>query len=247
MPAEQFSGKVALVTGAANGIGRAIALALAREGATVIACDVNPSEPPAGGRSFTANLADEAAQDALLHQLGPALAELDIFVHCASPRRHESETALSVTDEQWDGMLNVNLRAGFRLARAIGRAMRARKAGNMVFITSLHAYTPRNLPHYSASKAGLTMIVKEFARALGPYGVRVNAIAPGAIGGGGFQANPALARKIALGRLGTADDVANATLGLLDNRFSGYITGTTLVVDGGLALYNWLDAPEPPN
>ena len=74
--------------------------------------------------------------------------------------------------------------------------------------------------------------------------MRVNAIAPGAIAGGGFAADPALAAKIAMGRLGSADDVANAALGLLNDRFNAYVTGTTLVVDGGLALYNWLDAPS---
>ena len=85
------------------------------------------------------------------------------------------------------------------------------------------------------------MLVKELAKALGPYGVRVNAIAPGAIGGGGFTPSPALVAKIPMHRLGTADDVAQAALGLLNDRFNGYVTGATLVVDGGLGLYNWID------
>ena len=243
-----FAGKKALVTGTASGIGRAIAQALAREGATVLGCDWDQAAGAAavvdGMQFFTADLASDTGQDALLAHANQTLGAIDIFVHSASPKRREEQTALAVSDEQWDLMLNVNLRAGFRLGRAIGTHMRKRQSGNLLYITSLHAHTPRNLPHYSAAKAGLTMLAKELARALGPYGVRVNAIAPGAIAGGGFAADPALAAKIAMGRLGSADDVANAALGLLNDRFNAYVTGTTLVVDGGLALYNWLDAPS---
>lgn len=115
----------------------------------------------------------------------------------------------------------------------------------MLFVTSLHAETPRNLPHYSASKAGQTMLVKELARAFGPDGIRVNAIAPGAIPGGGFDANAAgadrLARCTSLRRLGKLEEIASMAVALLADRFSGYVTGTTVVVDGGLALHNWIE------
>jgi NAD(P)-dependent dehydrogenase (short-subunit alcohol dehydrogenase family) len=115
--------------------------------------------------------------------------------------------------------------------------------GRMLFITSLHAYAPRNLPHYSATKAGQTMVVKELARALGPYGIRVNALAPGAIPGGGFDADTtALEKMIPMGRTGTPEDVAGMAIALLCDRFSGYVTGTTVAVDGGIALYNWIPA-----
>jgi NAD(P)-dependent dehydrogenase (short-subunit alcohol dehydrogenase family) len=114
--------------------------------------------------------------------------------------------------------------------------MKARNIkGRMLFITSLHAHTPHNLPHYSAAKAGQTMLVKEFARALGADGIRVNAIAPGAILGG---AN--VAKMIPLGRTGTPEDVADMAVALLCDRFSRYVTGTTVTVDGGLSLYNWI-------
>ena len=114
----------------------------------------------------------------------------------------------------------------------------------MLFITSLHAETPRNIPHYSASKAGQTMVVKELARALGPAGIRVNALAPGAVPGGGFNAAAfKFDGKIPLGRLGKAEDMANMALALLSDRFSGYVTGTTVAVDGGIALYNWIPLP----
>jgi 3-oxoacyl-[acyl-carrier protein] reductase len=111
----------------------------------------------------------------------------------------------------------------------------------MLFVTSLHAASPRNLPHYSATKAGQTMLVKELARGLGADGIRVNAIAPGAIPGGGFEADKAaLEAMIPLGRTGTPEDIADMAVALLCDRFSRYVTGTTVVVDGGLALYNWI-------
>jgi NAD(P)-dependent dehydrogenase (short-subunit alcohol dehydrogenase family) len=163
-------------------------------------------------------------------------------VHSASPRRFESETALAVTEAEWDSMTSVGLRAGFLLGQAAGAHMKARNVkGRILFITSLHAYTPRNLPHYSATKAGQTMIVKELARALGVDGIRVNAIAPGAIPGGGFDASIAsFAKMIPLGRTGTPEDVADMAVALLCDRFSRYVTGATFVVDGGLSLYNWI-------
>ena len=106
-------------------------------------------------------------------------------------------------------MVNTNVRSGFFIARELGRRMQAIAKGGgikgrMLFITSLHAETPRNIPHYSASKAGQTMVVKELARALGPAGIRVNALAPGAVPGGGFNAAAFdFDGKIPLGRLGT--------------------------------------------
>jgi 3-oxoacyl-[acyl-carrier protein] reductase len=246
-----------LVTGAANGIGRAIAAALAAEGARVVLADFNAEQGEAAAASlraaghdacfFATDLSDASAPAALFAAAHAALGRISIFVHCASPRRQETETALEVTTEEWRRMVTVNLEAGFALGQLAGRHMRDTAAqaprGRILYITSLHAETPRNLPHYSASKAGLTMVMKELARALGPHGVRVNAIAPGAIAGGGFQANPALAAKIALGRLGTAEDVARMAVGLLADRFAGYVTGTTVVVDGGLDLSNWIATP----
>src|SRR5262249_56367533 len=93
-----------------------------------------------------------------------ALGSISIFVHSASPKRHESETALAVTDAQWDAMTAVGLRSGFLLGQAVGAHMKERKIkGRMLFVTSLHADTPRHLPHYSATKAGQTMVVKEMA------------------------------------------------------------------------------------
>jgi NAD(P)-dependent dehydrogenase (short-subunit alcohol dehydrogenase family) len=254
-----LSGERALVTGAASGIGRGIACAIAREGARVLLTDIDPTRGEDVAQTLRAEghdarfvAADLAARDGperLLDTVLGELAHVSIFVHSASPRRMEADTVLGVGDEAWDAMLSVNLRAGFALARAVGREMMAHGVkGRMLFITSLHAGTPRNLPHYSAAKAGQTMLVKELARALGPHGIRVNAIAPGAIPGGGFDAKAAgldrLARCTSLRRLGTPEDIAGMALALLSDRFSAYVTGTTVVVDGGLALHNWIEPPE---
>ena len=121
--------------------------------------------------------------------------------------------------------------------------------GRMLSITSLHAETPRNLPHYSASKAGQTMLVKELARALGPHGIRVNAIAPGVIKTTGTAQYPPelleVARKATpVKRMGTPEEIAGMAVALLADRFSAYVTGTTVVVDGGIALHNWIEPPE---
>src|SRR5215470_7824052 len=138
----------------------------------------------------------------------------------------------------------VNLEAGFHLARELARKLIAAKApGSFLFLTSLHAGTPRNLPHYSTSKAAMAMLVKELAKTLGRYGIRVNALVPGAIAAGGFVADPALAKHIPLGRLGQSDDLAPMALAVLSNRISAYITGAAIVVDGGLSLTNWFDPP----
>lgn len=242
-----LEGDTALVTGAASGIGRGIARALAEEGARLLLSDL--AEAPGqvlarelGAGFVAADLADPAAARALFTQAERALGTVSVLVHCASPRRHEAETMLAVSEAEWDAMVNVGLRAGFVLGQAAGAHMQARGVkGRMLFITSLHAQSPRNLPHYSATKAGQTMLVKELARALGASGIRVNAIAPGAIPGGGSAADvAAFEKKIPLGRTGTPEDIAAMAVALLSDRFSRYVTGETVAVDGGLALYNWI-------
>jgi NAD(P)-dependent dehydrogenase (short-subunit alcohol dehydrogenase family) len=223
--------ETALVTGAAGGIGRGIAAALADEGASVFGADLAEADLSRAGEA--ARLAQEA-----IRRLG----RVSIFVHAASPRRQEAQKALAVSEAQWRGMLEVNLNSAFVLGQALGLHMKDNGIkGRMLFVTSLHAHSPRNLPHYSAAKAGQTMLMKELARALGPHGIRVNAIAPGAIPGGGFAAPQAMADKIPLGRFGTPADVAAMAVAVLSERFGAYVTGATIVVDGGIALHNWID------
>jgi NAD(P)-dependent dehydrogenase (short-subunit alcohol dehydrogenase family) len=244
-----LDGDTALITGAASGIGRGIAKALAAEGARLVLSDIADDAGRALARELDAaflpaDLADPPAARALFDAASDAHGPFSILVHSASPKRHERETALAVSETEWDAMVTVGLRSGFVLGQAAGRHMRERKVkGRMLFVTSLHAYSPRNLPHYSATKAGQTMVVKELARTLGRDGIRVNAIAPGAIPGGGFDADvSALEKMIPLGRTGTPEDVAAMAVALLCDRFSRYVTGTTVAVDGGIALYNWIPA-----
>jgi len=247
-----FEDEIALVTGAGNGIGRAIALALAKEGARVALADVNrekgeAARAAAGGKAIflPADLSDVNAADRLVDETVARLGSPAILVHSASPPRRETDDVFGVADDVFEAMLTVNLRSGFRLARAVGRLMKEGGIrGRMLFVTSLHAESPRNLPHYSASKAGMTMLMKELARALAPAGIRVNAVAPGAIPGGGFAADPAMAGLVPMGRLGAPEDVADMALALLSDRFARYVTGTTVVVDGGLSLHNWIP-PRP--
>jgi NAD(P)-dependent dehydrogenase (short-subunit alcohol dehydrogenase family) len=230
MAARLLEGDTALVTGAGRGIGRAVADAIEGEGAKVFRADVEQADlsKPEGAL----RLADEA-----IRKLGA----VSIFVHAASPRRREGETVGNVTFEQWREMLSVNLDAAFLLGQKLGKQMVEKQIkGRMLIITSLHAESPRNLPHYSAAKAGQTMVMKELARALGPHGIRVNAIVPGAIPGEGFKGLPGMEKTIALGRFGTPADVAAMALAVLAERFGAYVTGASILVDGGIALHNWI-------
>jgi 3-oxoacyl-[acyl-carrier protein] reductase len=246
--------EAALVTGAGNGIGRAIAQALVGEGVRTVFADVNPDTVAAAAKAsvrpdlamtWVGDLADPAAREALLAEAQSSVGRVTHFVHSASPPRREADHAMAVTTETWAQMHAVNLEAGFHLSRELARKLIAEKTpGSFLLLTSLHAGTPRNLPHYSTSKAGLSMLVKELARTLGRFNIRVNALVPGAIAAGGFVADPKLAKHIPLGRLGQAEDLAPLALAVLSNRISAYVTGAAIVIDGGLSLTNWFDPPD---
>ncbi len=245
--------EAALVTGAGNGIGRAIAQALTGEGVRTVFADVSEERVAAAVKAaprpelavpWVGDLADPAAWTRLLGDAQAALGNVTHFVHSASPPRREADHAFAVSDRTWAEMRAVNVDAGFHLARELARKLaHARLPGSFLFLTSLHAGTPRNLPHYSTSKAALAMLVKELAKTLGRFGIRVNALVPGAIAAGGFVADPALARHIPLGRLGRSEDLAAMALAVLSNKVSAYVTGSAIVVDGGLSLTNWFDPP----
>src|SRR5258708_3238250 len=140
------------------------------------------------------------------------------IAHSAARARREADHAFAVSSETWQHMHAVNVDAGFHLARELARQLiAAREPGSFLMLTSLHAGTPRNLPHYSTAKAALAMMVKELAKTFGRFGIRVNALAPGAIAAGGFVADPALAKHIPPGRLGRSEDLAPMALaGLSD-------------------------------
>jgi len=242
MSTKLLEGERALVTGCAGGIGRGIAKAMKAEGAIVLGSDIN-APPAEDGIDFLAgDLSKKDGWRSLLDGAVKKLGSISLFVHAASPRRREDDTPLRVSEETWDAMTGVNLRSGFFLAREIGKHMRDSKTkGRILLITSLHRDTPRTLAHYSASKAGMTMVMKELARVLAPHGIRVNAIAPGAIPGGGFARNmDELVAQIPLGRAGTPDDIAQVAVAVLSERFGRYVVGTTVEVDGGLGLISWI-------
>ena len=246
--------EAALVTGAGNGIGRAIAQALVGEGVRTVFADVNQDTVAAAIKAsprpelavpWVGDLADPAARDALLAEAQSARRAGDAFRAQRLAAAARGRSCLGVTTETWAQMHAVNLDAGFHLSRELARKLIADKQpGSFLLLTSLHAGTPRNLPHYSTSKAGLSMLVKELAKTFGRFGIRVNALVPGAIAAGGFVADPTLARHIPLGRLGQAEDLAPMALAVLSNRISAYVTGAAIVVDGGLSLTNWFEPPE---
>ncbi|QIG91694.1 MULTISPECIES: SDR family NAD(P)-dependent oxidoreductase [unclassified Bradyrhizobium] len=246
--------EAALVTGAGNGIGRAIAQALVGEGVRTVFADlhedrvlaaIKASPRPELAVPWVGDLAQRVACDALHAHAHGTVGQVTHFVHSASPPRREADHAMAVDDDAWRQMHAVNLDAGFHLSRELARRLIAAKTpGSFLLLTSLHAGTPRNLPHYSTAKAGMAMLVKELAKSWGRYGIRVNALVPGAIAAGGFVADPALAKHIPLGRLGQADDLAPMALAVLSHKLSGYVTGASIVVDGGLSLTNWFAPPE---
>ena len=245
--------EAALVTGAGNGIGRAIAQALVGEGVRTLFADISEERVSAAIKSspkaelampFVGDLADRNVCDALLAHAEKTLGRVTHFVHAASPPRREVDHAFAVSEETWKQMHAVNIDAGFHLSRELARKLiAAKEPGSFLWLTSLHAGTPRNLPHYSSAKAAMAMLVKELAKTLGRYHIRVNALVPGAIAAGGFVADPSLARHIPLGRLGRSEDLAPMALAVLSNRISAYVTGASIAVDGGLALTNWFDPP----
>jgi len=230
-----LEGERALVTGAARGIGRGMVDALRAEGAKVLGADIEEADIRC---DLSTGEGARRLAEAAIRELGT----VSVFVHCASPRRQESQHVLGVTEAQWREMLAVNLDAAFILCQALAQHMIAAKVkGRMLLTTSLHAESPRNLPHYSASKGGEQMLMRELAKALGPHGIRINAIVPGAIPGGGFNAPPGMVDKIPPPRFGTPADVAAMAVAVLSERFGSYVTGTSIVVDGGLSLHNWID------
>lgn len=239
--------KVALVTGASRGIGKAIALELAARGATVVgtatteagAQAVTEMLAPHGGRGVVLNVTDVPACDVLVDTLTKQSGGLHILVNNAGITR--DNLAMRMKDEDWDAVLQTNLSAVFRLSRAVMRGMMKARWGRIINITSVVGSSGNpGQANYAAAKAGVAGLSRALARELGSRGVTVNCVAPGFIETDMTSAlddtqTAALLGQIPLGRLGSAADIAHA-VAFLASPNASYITGTTLHVNGGMYM-----------
>ncbi|MGI6368822.1 MAG: SDR family NAD(P)-dependent oxidoreductase [Anaerolineae bacterium] len=243
-----LSGRRALVTGAARGLGRACALTLAEAGAQVGVVDLNlqgaeeTAQLCAGGMAWACDVADCDAVEALAPQVERQLGDIDILVNNAGIVAY-AQGAAGFSLEQWDRVLDVNLRGTVWMCRALLPGLKRRGGGAIVNFSSLAARVggiEAGL-HYAASKAGLIGVTRTLAKECGPYGITVNAIAPGIIGSDTVLGllSPArqqqLAEQALLRRLGTPQDVANVVLFLV-SPLASYITGTVIDINGGMYL-----------
>ena len=242
------SKSVALVTGASRGIGRAIALELAARGHTVIGTATTEAGAQAisealfghpGSCGACLNVNDADGIDALLNQITKDHSGLQVLVNNAGITR--DTLAVRMNDDDWDAVLETNLKAVFRMSRGVMRLMMKQRYGRIINITSVvGASGNAGQVNYAAAKAGVAGMTRALARELGSRGITVNCVAPGFIAtdmtDGLAQAQKdALLAQIPLGRLGAVSDIAHAVAFLASDR-AGYITGTELHVNGGMYM-----------
>jgi 3-oxoacyl-[acyl-carrier protein] reductase len=239
---------VALVTGASRGIGRAIALALAREGMRVVGTATTPEGAArigealashAGCRGVALDVTDAGAPDAAIDDIVKAEGGLHVLVNNAGITR--DTLSMRMRDDDWDAVIDTNLRAVFRLCRAVVRPMMKQRYGRIVNITSVvGASGNAGQANYAAAKAGVAGMTRSLARELGSRGITVNCVAPGFIDTDMTQGLPeaqkaALLQQIPLGRLGTPEEIADV-VAFVASRRAGYLTGTELHVNGGMYM-----------
>jgi 3-oxoacyl-[acyl-carrier protein] reductase len=241
-----LSGKVALVTGSTRGIGRAIAETLTECGArvAVVGRDLARAEEAAsalggGARGFACDVAEVASVTRLVEEVEKGFGSLDILVNNAGLTR--DNLLLRIKDEDWDAVIDTNLRGAFAAIRAASRGMMKRRWGRIINIASIVGITGnKGQANYAASKAGLIGLTKSVAKELGSRNVLVNAVAPGFIetdmtAAMTPEARAALSGQIPLERLGSPRDIAGVVT-FLASDYASYITGQTLVVDGGMVM-----------
>ena len=242
---DTIKGQVALVTGASRGIGRA--LALAEKGYTVIgtatsesgAAAITEALTPLGGRGIVLNVNDAAACDAAVDDIVKTNGGLQVLVNNAGITR--DTLAMRMKDEDWDAEMDTNLKAVFRMSRAVMRTMMKARFGRIINITSVVGASGNpGQANYAAAKAGVAGMTRSLARELGSRGITVNCVAPGFIATDMTEVLPeaqkaALLGQIPAGRLGEPREIAHA-VAFLASPEAAYITGTELHVNGGMFM-----------
>ena len=247
MSSQDLSGKIALVTGASRGIGAAIADTLAQAGATVVGTATSDSGAATigerlaqwNGQGRALNAAEADGIENLIADIEKEFGKLDILVNNAGITR--DNLLMRMKEEEWDEIMQVNLKSVFRASKAVLRGMMKQRSGRIINITSVvGAMGNAGQANYAAAKAGLIGFSKSVAREVGSRGITVNCIAPGFIDTDMTRALPEEVRKTfeaqtALGRFGDAQDIADAVLFLASDQ-AKYITGQTLHVNGGMLM-----------
>lgn len=241
--------KVAVITGASRGIGRSIALALAAQGATIVAVDMDQVSTEAvvaelkaaGGKALAVvgNVTVSADVERMIEEAMGAFGRVDILVNNAGITR--DGLLMRMKDEDWDAVLSVNLKGAFLCTRAAFKVMSKQRYGRIINIASIVGQMGNaGQANYCASKAGLIGLTKSNAREMAKRSITVNAVAPGFIATAMTDAlsdkvRAELTAQIPLERLGSADDIANAVV-FLASEAAGYITGHVLSVNGGMYM-----------
>ena len=247
-----LTGKTALVTGAARGIGKAIALKFASEGANIAFTDLVIDEEHGGlatereiaalgvkAKGYASNAADFTQSEEVVNLVKEEFGSVDILVNNAGITK--DGLMLRMTELQWDAVINVNLKSAFNFIHACVPVMMRQRGGsiiNMASVVGVHGNAGQ--ANYAASKAGMIALAKSVGEEMGPKGIRANAIAPGFIDTAMTQALPENIRKewiskIPLRRGGTVEDIANTAL-FLASDLSSYVCGQVIQVDGGMNM-----------